>query len=383
MCCCLPVLRCRLRVVLPSSALCELLYALQHHTRDLSCQQLLQLVQLLPNWRLVPAVAQRARDALLATWLVASQAALQRQLPARPPGDTWSSSSGRSIRRSNGRSRSGSWDGADLTALASGLARARLRPPPAWLAAFSDAVVQQLPAMGAGELTRLLLGLASLDSPPAPAAAAALLARSGQLLPRMSRAQLVRLAHATAKLRLAPGRPWLDAFCSRAARAPGCFNVSGFGMVVWALAKMGARPEPAWLEDLLQATFAGADAGAGAGGERPGQQQQQQQQLAPQHLANLICAFAKLGYTPSGAWMAWLRAQVVGTAASSGLGELDHFHIEWAWRELHEQYRLAAAAADEAGEAGQATAAAAGDEEQQLGTRQQQQERGSSGGVFE
>jgi hypothetical protein len=72
---------------------------------------------------------------------------------------------------------------------------------------------------------------------------------------------------------------------------------------------------------------------------------QQQQHVKPQHLANMLCAFAKLGFTPGARWMAWFRAELDRTSAGGQLQELDHFHIEWAWRELNTQYRMAAVAA--------------------------------------
>jgi hypothetical protein len=146
------------------------------------------------------------------------------------------------------------------------------------------------------------------------------------LLPQLSRSQLVRVAHGLSRLGAVPSDDWLAAFYACAESAPGAFQPSGFGMVVWALARFGARPEPAWMSAQLDSTFGGDDAAAAAPG--------QQQSLAPQHLANMLCAFAKLGFTPGQRWMAWFAAAL--SQAGGAMQELDHFHIEWAWRELAE-----------------------------------------------
>lgn len=181
----------------------------------------------------------------------------------------------------------------------------------------------------------------------------------------MDRSALVRVLHGLTKMGLAPDNSWLACFYDRAESAPGAFQVSGFGMVVWALAKVGAKPHPAWMAGQLNSTYGWADSidttssSSSRDGELDSDQyntasdaakrsvscQQQQQHVKPQHLANMLCAFAKLGFTPGARWMAWFRAELDRTSAGGQLQELDHFHIEWAWRELNTQYRMAAVAA--------------------------------------
>lgn len=183
------------------------------------------------------------------------------------------------------------------------------------------------------------------------------------MLPHMDRSQLVRVLHGLTKMGALPDSTWLAAFYERVEAAPGAFHVSGFGMVVWALAKSGAEPHPAWMAALLDSTYGwgGSTVAAAAGAAEPGTngsgsnaaaeqwtdtsppapQLQRQQQLRPQHLANMLCAFAKLGFTPGARWMSWFRAELERTSGGQ-LQELDHFHIEWAWQELNHQYRMAA-----------------------------------------
>lgn len=174
----------------------------------------------------------------------------------------------------------------------------------------------------------------------------------------MDRSSLVRVLHGLTKMGLNPGLSWLERFYDRVQSAPGVFQISGFGMVVWALAKSGAKPHPAWMAALLDNTYGWGDStvaaaaadsssSSGSSGQDPVVSslslQEHQQQLRPQHLANMLCAFAKLGFTPGARWMAWFRAELDRTSGGQ-LQELDHFHIEWAWRELNHQYRLATAA---------------------------------------
>ncbi|KAF8061414.1 hypothetical protein HT031_004505 [Scenedesmus sp. PABB004] len=323
----------RLRVLLPAGAAADMAYALQGHLPGYSPEQLLHVLVLLRHLR--PPPAQRgtmapARRAVMAAWLQASLrhmlAALgeqqqleqeqleQQQLEQQPPG------------------------GPDFLALSVvRLARLHVHPGEPWLAVHGRLLSAQLPAMPAEQLSLALLGLARLGHRPAEPAAAALLAASGAALPRMTRGQLVRTLHALAKLRVAPGEAWLATFYGAALSAPGSFGVSGFGMVVWALARVGAAPDAAWLQALLDATFEGCS----AGGEGPGSEGvcggggAAAPALHPQHLANMLCAFAKLHFAPGAPWMAWFRGQL--GAAAGPLAELDHFHIEWAWRELADQ----------------------------------------------
>lgn len=189
-------------------------------------------------------------------------------------------------------------------------------------------------------------------------------------LSHMDRSQLVRVLHGLTKMGAVPDSTWLAAFYDRVEAAPGAFHVSGFGMVVWALAKSGAKPHPAWLAALLDSTYGwgGSTVAAAAGAAEPGTsgsgsnaaseqwtdsfppvpQLQRQQQLRPQHLANMLCAFAKLGFTPGARWMSWFRAELERTSGGQ-LQELDHFHIEWAWQELNHQYRMAANSSNSGG----------------------------------
>jgi hypothetical protein len=180
----------------------------------------------------------------------------------------------------------------------------------------------------------------------------------------MDRSALVRVLHGLTKMGLSPDNSWLACFYDRAESASGAFQVSGFGMVVWALAKVGAKPHPAWMACQLNGTYGWADStdttssSSSRDGDLDSDQDDtasdaaersvsnpQQQHVKPQHLANMLCAFAKLGFTPGGRWMAWFRAELDRTSAGGQLQELDHFHIEWAWRELNTQYRTAAVAA--------------------------------------
>jgi uncharacterized membrane protein YgcG len=182
------------------------------------------------------------------------------------------------------------------------------------------------------------------------------------LLPQMDRSQLVRVMHGLSKMALVPDSTWLQAFYDRAESAPGSFQVSGFGMVIWGLAKAGAKPHPAWMAALLDSTYGwgdsmaapvgGTSGSSGSGSSSSGSSMDsvdeealpawQQQQLKPQHLANMLCAFAKLGFTPGRRWMSWFSAEL-DRASGGQLHELDHFHIEWAWQELNYTYQPPAA----------------------------------------
>jgi hypothetical protein len=217
------------------------------------------------------------------------------------------------------------------------LSRLRIRPSESWMQLYSRLLQQLLPNMSAVEVSRTLLGLAGLGYSPEPALAGQLLQRTQQLLPYLRSKELIRTMHALGKLRIAPSEAWLEVFYA-AVQASGGLQVSGFGMVVWGLAKLGAKPSQAWMEQLMCSTFGDINnsSSSSSSGEVVALAARG---LKPQHLANLLCAFAKLGFVPGVQWMSWFRAQL---AQAGALQELDHFHIEWAWRELNEQYRAAA-----------------------------------------
>ncbi len=52
-----------------------------------------------------------------------------------------------------------------------------------------------------------------------------------------------------------------------------------------------------------------------------------------------VCAFAKLRFDPGREWLEAFSEAVAGQVGTGSLLELDHFHIEWAWRELNDQYK--------------------------------------------
>ncbi|KIY93398.1 hypothetical protein MNEG_14562 [Monoraphidium neglectum] len=144
--------------------------------------------------------------------------------------------------------------------------------------------------------------------------------------------------HAWAKLRVAPGEPWMDAFYPAAAAAAPRLGAVGFVTVVWSLARLGQRPDPDWLRQLLEdACGGGGDSSGGSGGGAGGALEG----FTPQRLAMTVCAFARLGWTPGPEWLSQLGAAAALAGSGSGPGGaqgLDHFHIEWAWRELNDQY---------------------------------------------
>jgi hypothetical protein len=220
------------------------------------------------------------------------------------------------------------------------LSRLRVCPSEPWMQLHSLLLLQLLPGMSAAEVSRTLLGFARLGYTPEFAVSNQLLQRTQQLLPIMRSSELVTTVHAIGKLHIIPSEVWLEAFYAAVEAAPFGLQVSGFGMVVWGLAKLGARPQQAWMEQLMQRTFGDTPSSSSSSSSSSGVSGVQAAgRLKPQHLANLLCAFAKLGFVPGVQWMSWFRAQL---GQAGALQELDHFHIEWAWRELHEQYRAAA-----------------------------------------
>jgi hypothetical protein len=89
-------------------------------------------------------------------------------------------------------------------------------------------------------------------------------------------------------------------------------------MLIWGLARLAVSPDPAWLHQLLDRSVT----------------PQRLAQLSPQHLANLLCGFVRLGVQLEGRWMA--AAGVALEQREGVLEELDHFHLQWAWSELNE-----------------------------------------------
>jgi hypothetical protein len=94
-------------------------------------------------------------------------------------------------------------------------------------------------------------------------------------------------------------------------------------MVMWGLARLGCNPGGEWVREILEGSVEEGELGG----------------FRAQHLANLLCAFVKLGYNPGEEWMGlYIRAL---EARAHQMQELDHFHIQWAWQELNDQYRQA------------------------------------------
>lgn len=138
--------------------------------------------------------------------------------------------------------------------------------------------------------------------------------------PPLSAVQVVDLLMSFAEARQAGALASMDA-----ALVDACLEACGRGMaqlsgaqcvrLVWALARLGIRPCDSWLDGLV----AGLQRGVAA--------------CETRQLAKALCAFARMGYNPSPACMAVLNALLA--ARSGGFSELDHFHVEWAWRELN------------------------------------------------
>jgi len=344
---------CRLRVPLSGSTLAELLYGVQRQASNASYspKQLLQLLQLLPYWRHIPVTVLPARKALLGSWLAAThrlmlsqllwhqrrQQQQQQQVPVHQhspgsPGSTATAAGGASAAAAAVVSVSTK---ALLAGLMVGLAKLYLRPPEQWMACYQQLLLHELPALPAQELSKVVWSFGKLGYRPPDQEMHQLLEAIRLLLPVMTCSEIVRVVYALGRLRVVPDDLWLQCMYARVEAAPERFGVSGFGMLVWALAKLGVQPQQAWLQMLLNNTFKGFEE----------QQQYQRLQMKPQHLANLICAFAKLQFAPGQQWLVWFRSELGQQAGMGGLQQLDHFHIEWAWRELHDQYRLAVAAA--------------------------------------
>lgn len=328
-----------MRALLSGDALADLLYAVAAAVPFCSGPALQQLFRLLPTWRVVPRSALAARSSLVAALLQASAGQLQAALAAHD-----AAGSGGSV------GYAGATPAATAAACAVGhlqmAARAHLRPPEAWLALVVRCLAPQLSGMSAATASSVVLwlGLCGARLKGESAGQRHVLAASRALLPQATRSELVRLAYGCSRLGVVPGEAWLQAFYDRAVAAPGAFGPSGFGMVVWALARMGAAPPAAWMAAQLAASFeldgdgedealrntAAADA---SGASHAAARASSRVAPRPQHLANMLCAFAKLGFSPGPRWMGWFRAALSGAAGQ--LQELDHFHIEWAWRELN------------------------------------------------
>jgi hypothetical protein len=250
------------------------------------------------------------------------------------------------------------------------LARMHISPGHEWLSSASSLLVALLEAGQAppDAVSRALLGLARLGYKPTAAAEAdALLSGAVEALPALSRAGLVRTLHAVSRLSLTPSPDWLDVFYDAVDAAPGRFTPPGFGMVVWALARLRAAPDPAWLLRQFDATFAAGSGGGdnsddsdNSGNAAAISNAAAAPPLRPQHLANLLCALASLRVAPGPERMSLLAGQL--DTSGGPLAEMDHFHIEWAWRELHDAYAAAAATGAAGAGAGAAAAAAAFDE---------------------
>jgi hypothetical protein len=347
-------------MVLPAALNRSMLYNLQANAAAgrYSPRQLLQLLLLLRHWR--PAeqsAAAAARAGVVEACMGASQrqmygqlvAMLQQQqqqqqqqtdLPEPEQQQQQQQMQGALDAQAAQAAAAQEYNGDVLSMTMLTLSRLRVQPSDTWMQLHSRLLLQLLPGMSATEVSRTLLGFARLGYTPEPAVTSQLMQRTQQLLPHMRSSHLVAVMHALGKLHIVPSESWLRVFYAAVQAAPDQLQVSGFGMVAWGLAKLGARPQQVWMEDLMQQAF-----GAAPNSSSSSDGLLAAGRLKPQHLANLLCAFAKLGFVPGVQWMSWFRAQL---GQAGVLRELDHFHIEWAWRELHEQYRAAADAASSA-----------------------------------
>lgn len=344
----LPVMHCRCRAVLPGGAANDLLYCLEGHIAagSYSPRQLLHVLLALRHvLRAVPRSSGPVRTSLISSWLAATQRCMYDEVRLHVQSRQWQQPHHCDVDQAAAaaaRQPALQFDGDLMAMMLLGLGRLRVHPSEQWLQLYMQLLAPLLPATSASDLSKVMIGLAMLGYKPQEQAAQQLLQQSEQLLPGMAQSELVRTMHALPKLQLVPSHTWLQRFYGAIQAAPGQLQLSGFGMVVWALAKLGAKPEQAWMDELVDATFSVAvgSNNSCSNSEATAAAASGATQLKPQHLANILCAFAKLGFTPGPLWMAWFRAQLGQQAGA--LQELDHFHIEWAWRELHEQYRAAA-----------------------------------------
>jgi hypothetical protein len=363
LCCCC----CRLQVAPAAGTTRSIFYSLQSNVSSgcYSPRQLLKLLLLLRHWRPAGQSAAALKASLIEAVLVMTQRQMYEQIKMRlqqqlllllqqGAADASEASehqllqqqdvtepSGSSTRSAAAAAAAQQFDADVASMLLLVLARLRIRPKEPWMQLHSRLLLQLLPDLSTLQVSRVLLAFAGLEYTPEAAVAGQLLQRTQQLLPEMLSCELVTTMHALGKLRVSPSEAWLAVFYAAVQAAPDSLQVSGFGMVVWGLAKLGAKPPQVWMEQLMNSTFADVHSSSSSGAAVT----MAAGRLKPQHLANLLCAFAKLGFVPGVQWMSWFRAQL---GQAGALQDLDHFHIEWAWRELHEQYRAAATATDPA-----------------------------------
>ncbi|GLI62445.1 hypothetical protein VaNZ11_005067 [Volvox africanus] len=128
-----------------------------------------------------------------------------------------------------------------------------------------------------------------LPPPPAPLMTSFLSCLRGRMK-RMQPWQLSMCLFALLRLGVRPEPAWMDAFLGQVYRKLPYMNEVQVATIPWVVAKMSYRPQACWVERML----------AAAAG--------QLSCFSPRHLCQLLWAVAAMGYTPESVWMArWLE----------------------------------------------------------------------------
>ncbi|GIL59146.1 hypothetical protein Vafri_14063, partial [Volvox africanus] len=127
-----------------------------------------------------------------------------------------------------------------------------------------------------------------LPPPPAPLMTSFLSCLRGRMN-RMQPWQLSMCLFALLRLGVRPEPAWMDAFLGQVYRKLPYMNEVQVATIPWVVAKMSYRPQVCWVERLLAAATGRLSC------------------FSPRHLCQLLWAVAAMGYMPESVWMArWL-----------------------------------------------------------------------------
>jgi hypothetical protein len=142
-------------------------------------------------------------------------------------------------------------------------------------------------------LYQLIWALAKLQWQPTAAFQAGFWSASLTQLPHLTPHGATGVLWAVASLALVPPKPWSTGWLSglRARMEAGVCGPQDLGNALWAVVRLGLRPDESWLQVAMRAT------------------QDVLQSAGTQELSNMLWSFAKLGARPDAAWMhSWLSS---------------------------------------------------------------------------
>lgn len=199
-----------------------------------------------------------------------------------------------------------------LTDLLMVLSRMSCKPSDGWMTAYCGAMEQQL-LQGQQQQRRPLSSLASLDGGSGGTLAAVAAAAAGGPGGNggggsaLTAEQLTSLVTALARLGCRPDSAWLNDCLLRSRRCLPAADASQLSRLIHSLAALRFRASEAWLQLYLSAAFS------------------RMPYASPLECCRMVVALAKLGQKPHGLWLQELTARVRGRLSLFTCGQLAEF----------------------------------------------------------